>query len=105
MALEQRDRPGILARLNPFYRLAAPSPTRALSLDDDGNFDRGEGLSSAAARRLYRSNADIVAVQGAVFAAIRQRVRAIARPRIFLLETRAGEEVEIDEHPALLRIE
>ena len=55
-------------------------------------------LQTPEARRSVRTNADMSAVYGAVFAAIRRRTRMVTRIRIALIDA-AGNEVE--RHPAL----
>jgi HK97 family phage portal protein len=89
-------KPTFWQRINPFRRQR--------SIDYYGgerNDLLSETLSTPEARRLFRSNSDIVAIYGAVFAAIRRRARAVAKPRIVLVRDQGGEEVEVDEHPAL----
>ncbi len=91
-------RPTFWQRINPWYR-----EKRAFDLygGEIRNDLLSEQMSTPEARRLFRSNADIVAIYGAVFAAIRRRARAVAKPRIVLVRDQGGEEIEIDSHPAL----
>src|SRR3990167_2707786 len=90
--------PGLWQRLNPFSRPVADDGRRAIDLYGGERTDLlEEAISTPEARRLFRSNADIVALYWAVFAAIRRRARAVAKPRIVLLR---GED-EIESHPAL----
>src|SRR3990167_5500937 len=89
--------PPFWRRLNPFSR-PADDGRRAIDLYGGERTDLlEEAISTPEARRLFRSNADIVALYWAVFAAIRRRARAVAKPRIVLLR---GED-EIESHPAL----
>ena len=60
-----------------------------------------DALATPQARRAYRDNADMVAVYGAVYAAIRRRVRAIVQPRIVLTRTVGADSVDVDQHPFL----
>lgn len=91
----------------PLWRrvLRTVPTSRALDISEIGSFgsrmDELEG-SSARQRRMWRTDADMVAVHGAVFAAIRRRTRMVTRVGIALVrEVAAGEVVEIDQHPAL----
>lgn len=73
---------------------------------EDGEWQHHDLISSQLAtpeaRRAYRTNADMQAAYGAVFAAIRKRVRAIAKPRFGLIrQVGTGDTVEITSHPAL----
>src|SRR3990167_7477269 len=89
--------PPFWRRLNPFSR-PADDGRRAIDLYGGERTDLlEEAISPPEARRLFRSNADIVALYGAVFAAVRRRARAVAKPRIVLLR---GED-EVESHPAL----
>jgi HK97 family phage portal protein len=60
------------------------------------------GGATPEARRAYRTNADLSAVYGAVFAAIRQRSRAMAKAQPVLMRKQGQELVQIPgTHPAL----
>src|SRR3989304_1687175 len=90
--------PPFWQRLNPFSRPMTDDGRRAIDLYGGERTDLlEEAISPPEARRLFRSNADVVALYGAVFAAIRRRARAVAKPRIALLR---GED-EIESPPAL----
>ncbi len=82
-----------------------PGRQRALWLNESGVLERtdllAENESSASLRRLTRTNADMVAVQDAIFAAIRIRSRAVTRPTLHLFR---GDE-ELPAHPALDALE
>ena len=97
------------AAMPPFWRrtmtalrgayLGAPSRAFDLYGGESRPYDLLEsGLQTPEARRAVRSNADMSAVYGAVFAAIRRRTRMITRIRIALIDA-AGNEIE--QHPAL----
>ena len=93
--------PTFWQRINPFYR-----QERALDLfGGERNDLLSEQLNTAELRRLVRGNSDIVRIYGAIFAAVRRRARAVARPRIVLVQRSGEEEVEIPEHPALAAME
>lgn len=90
-------KPPFWQRINPFRR-----EKRAIDLYGGERVNLlTEQLSTPEARRLFRSNADVVAIYGAVFAAIRRRSRAVAKPRVVLVQGRGDDEVEVDSHPAL----
>lgn len=64
--------------------------------------DRSEEMSTPEARRLFRRNIDMVAIYGAVYAAIRKRTAAISKPEMVLLRKVGKDFVEQpDDHPAL----
>ena len=93
-------RPTIWQRINPFNR-----PQRAIDLyGGERNDLLSEQVGTPEARRMLRRNEDIIALYGAVFAAIRRRSRAVAKPSICLVRKQGGEEVEVEDHPALLAI-
>jgi HK97 family phage portal protein len=97
----ESKRPSLLRRI--FGRQPA-APERAAWVED-GEWQHHDllisQLASPEARRMSRSNADMQAVYGAVYAAIRKRVRAIAKPRIALMRRDGQENVEVEEHPVL----
>lgn len=97
--MTMRARPTFWQRLNPFRRGAQ----RAIDLygGEQRHDLLSEELSTAEARRLFRRDADMVAIYGAVYAAIRRRMRAARRPHIVLLRTRGEDEEEVTDHPAL----
>ena len=76
------------------------APARALDLyGGERPYDLlSSVLQSPEARRMARTNADMPAVYGAVYAAIRKRSRMVTRIRIALLD---GAGNEIERHPAL----
>lgn len=78
---------------------------RSVWVDDAGNYTPLSELyegRTAQQRRLERSNADLVAIYGAVFAAVRKRSQAAAKGQLVLLRrVRGGEPEEITDHPAL----
>src|SRR3990167_10197322 len=93
-------RPTIWQRINPFNR-----PQRAIDLyGGERNDLLSEQVGTPEARRMLRRNEDIIALYGAVFAAIRRRSRAVAKPSICLVRKQGGEEVEVEDHPALRAI-
>jgi len=64
--------------------------------------DRSEEMTTPEARRLFRRDIDMVAVYGAVYAAIRKRTAAISKPEMVLLRKRGADFIEEpDDHPAL----
>lgn len=64
--------------------------------------DRSEDMTTPEARRLFRRNVDMVAIYGAVYAAIRKRVAAISKPEMVLLRKVGKDFVEEpDDHKAL----
>ena len=78
-----------------------PSRERAAWLENNEWQHHNDLLGgNAASRRQYRTNADLVALYGNVFAAIRLRTRMITRPRIYVVRTnRGGEPEEVKGHP------
>ena len=89
----------------PFWRrILRRTPERAAWQEDNGwqHHDLlSSQLATPEARRLFRSNADMQAVYGAVFAAIRKRVRAINKPRFGLMRQAGNDVIEVTNHPAL----
>ena len=84
--------------------LATLRPQRAIWVDDNGVMQRPDLTEpgNALLRRAARSNADLVAIFGAVFAAVRKRSQAAAKAELVLVrKNRGGETVEITDHPAL----
>jgi HK97 family phage portal protein len=91
-------RPPFWQRINPFRR----ENRRAIDLYGGERVDLlSEQMSTAESRRLFRNDADMVAIYGAVYAAIRMRTRAVVKPTIHLMRRRGQEEDEVEEHPAL----
>lgn len=107
-------------RLNPFARprdlptmpeYVPAAPLRSIWMNDDGTLDRTDLLAlsdqgTAASRRANRTDADTIALYGAVYAAMRRRVRMIGAPRITLMRNlRGGKRVEMPNHPALVAVQ
>lgn len=90
-------------RLGEAYGMI-PAEQRAAWIEE-GNWEHHDllsGTSTAAARRAFTTNADISAMYGTVYAAIRLRTRMVTRPRWYLVrKTRGADPVEVPEHPAL----
>lgn len=91
-------------RLNPFRR-----EKRAIDWYGDPSMGLtgerldllSEQMTTAETRRAFRGNVDMVALYGAVYAAIRMRARAVVKPTIHLMRRRGQEEDEVEDHPAL----
>ena len=77
---------------------------RALDVADLGARyeDRAESMSTPEARRLFRRDIDFVALYGSVYAAIRKRAGALAKPQMILVRQRGQDMIEQpNDHPAL----
>ena len=76
---------------------------RALAVEDLTRLDRAiDLLVSSERRRAARTDQDVVAVYGAVYAAIRRRSVAITKPRLALVRRRGDKLVEEpDDHPII----
>ena len=92
----------VATKPKPFWRRLIPSRSRAIDVygGEARNDLLEEGLT-APTRRHFRSDADMVSLYGAVYAAIRRRSRAIIRPEVVLLRGRDEAETRVTEHPAL----
>jgi HK97 family phage portal protein len=99
--LDEELRGGALYDLPPKYsRIIDPQTGVAYGVDL-----LGQERSTALNRRVQRSNTDIVAVQGAVFAAVNFIAQRVMKPRV-ILQRRVGgggwEELDDPSHPAAL---
>lgn len=101
-------RPNIIRRvgraLGEAYGIITPA--RAAWLDDDGSWqhhnDLLSGATTAGARRAFTTNADLVAMYGAIWACVRLRSRRLMRPRIYVVRmNKGGEPEEVPNHPGL----
>ena len=111
MAIATKPRPPFWRRVARNFGIAwgitpIDAPMRSAWLEG-GDWQHHDSLvdllaGSPEARRFNRSNADMSAIYGAVFAAVRRRSRGAMKPRIALMrKLRGGELEEVPEHPAL----
>ena len=101
----------IVANRSPFWRRAISQlaaaygvPTQRSLWIENGQFERLDEsqATSSQMRRWLRSDADMAGLNGAVFAAIRRRVRMVTRIQVGLVrDFGTGDPEEIDSHPAL----
>src|SRR3990167_11142128 len=105
MATETK-RPSLWRRL---FRWDDAVATERAAWFESGEWQHHDLLSSQPAppelRRLYRTNADLTACYGAVYAAIRKRVRAVAKPRFGLMRQSGKDVIEVLDHPALVALD
>ena len=64
-----------------------------------------ESVATPELRRAMRKDSDFLRLYGAVYAAIRLRVRAVAKPRFALVRHVGGESVEVENHPAMAALQ
>lgn len=98
------SRPGLLRRaaraMGQAYGVI-PVEQRSVWFDETAGWQRNDILTTPESRRAWRTNADLSVIYGAVFAAIRRRVRMQTQLRFALIRKVGTKEVEIAAHPAI----
>ena len=93
-----------MTEARPWWRRLLRRPARAAWIEA-GEWQHhnliSEAVSTPEARRSLRKNSDFLRLHGAVFAAIRRRVRGVAVPKLVLVRRVGKEFIDIESHPAL----